>query len=142
MNNIKYNTKQRSIILDLLISNSEKHLTADEMLELLKANNTPVGKATLYRYLDMLVSVGDVRKYLLEERSSACFQYIDNEHKCQEHYHLKCLDCGKLIHFECEPLDKAAAEIDQKYHFVIDISKVIFYGQCMECYDKAHQENV
>lgn len=142
MNNIKYNTKQRSIILDLLISNSEKHLTADEMLELLKSNNTPVGKATLYRYLDMLVSVGEVRKYLLEERSSACFQYIDNEHKCQEHYHLKCLDCGKLIHFECEPLDKTAAEIDQKYHFVIDISKVIFYGQCMECYDRVHQENV
>lgn len=141
MNNIKYHTKQRSIILDLLQTHQEKHLTADEMLELLKQNNTPVGKATLYRYLDMLVSVGEVKKYYLEERC-ACFQYLDIKHFCQEHYHLKCLECGKLIHFECAPLDNATNEIDEKYHFIIDISKVIFYGQCYECFEKSHQENI
>ena len=69
--NRSYHTKQRSIILDLLKANQDRHLTAEEMLELLNQNHTPVSKATLYRYLDMLVSQNAVRKFIIDDQPSS-----------------------------------------------------------------------
>ena len=59
-----YNTKQKTIIIDMLKNNKNRHLTADEMLRILDDMHSPVGKATLYRFLDVLVSTGDLRKYI------------------------------------------------------------------------------
>ena len=92
--NRNYHTKQRSIILDLLKANQDRHLTAEEMLELFNQNQTPVSKATLYRYLDMLVSQNAVRKFIIDNQPSAGYQYIEEGDYCHEHFHLKCLECG------------------------------------------------
>ena len=54
-----YNTKQKNIIIDMLKNNKDRHLTADEMLKILDGLHSPVGKATLYRFLDVLVSTGE-----------------------------------------------------------------------------------
>ena len=42
-----YQTKQKTAIFSLLKEHSESHLTAEQMLTILKDENTPVGKATL-----------------------------------------------------------------------------------------------
>ena len=74
-----YNTKQKNIIVDMLKKNKNRHLTADEMLKILDEMDSPVSKATLYRFLDVLVSTGDLRKYITLEGEKACYQYIDEE---------------------------------------------------------------
>ena len=58
-----YSTKQRSVILDKMMLNKNHQYTAEELLHTLKNDNTPVGKATLYRYLDHLVQTGEVKKF-------------------------------------------------------------------------------
>ena len=62
-----YNTKQKNIIVDMLKKNKNRHLTADEMLKILDEMDSHVSKATLYRFLDVLVSTGDLRKYITLE---------------------------------------------------------------------------
>ncbi|HHU23775.1 MAG: transcriptional repressor [Bacilli bacterium] len=131
--NRNYHTKQRSIILDLLKANQDRHLTAEEMLELFNQNQTPVSKATLYRYLDMLVSQNAVRKFIIDNQPSAGYQYIEEGDYCHEHFHLKCLECGVLLHVECDEFDQY---IKEKYQFIIDQSKIIIYGTCHECSNK------
>lgn len=128
--NRNYHTKQRGIILDLLKTNQERHLSADEMMELLHQNHTPVSKATLYRYLDMLVSQNVVRKFIIEDQPGAAYQYIEEAESCHEHFHLKCLDCGLLLHVEYDEFDQY---IKDKYQFNVDQSKIIIYGECHEC---------
>ena len=75
----KYKTKQRENILNYLKQNKQNHITADQIIEHFKSTGTPIGKSTVYRYLDNLVTENIIRKYISQERGSACFQYIDNQ---------------------------------------------------------------
>ena len=47
-----YQTKQRNQILDCLIKNKDRHITADEIMNALNGEKPLVGKTTVYRYLD------------------------------------------------------------------------------------------
>lgn len=129
----QYRTKQRELILDYLIRNKEKHVTADMIINYFKYNGTPIGKSTVYRYLDMLVSENVIRKFTIEEGKSACYQYGTKNDKCTEHYHFKCNICGKLYHVNCDFMNEIKDHIYLEHKFIIDSSKTVFYGTCYEC---------
>ncbi len=127
-----YNTQQRELILGLLKENAGRHLTAEEIETMTRRGGKPVGKSTVYRYLDKLVSQGAVRKYIAEEGKSACYQYTGAA-PCKNHYHLKCSACGRLLHVECEFLDEVGAHVLEHHGFVLSEEKTILYGLCREC---------
>ncbi len=133
MTSQQYKTKQRELILNLLIENKNVHLTADEILDRLKFQGNAVGKSTVYRYLDRLVKQGLIRRYVLEEGTSSCYQYRDKTLPCDSHFHLKCLDCGKLVHLDCTFLQNIEEHVLQEHHFQIDNCKTVFYGICDQC---------
>lgn len=135
---MRYNTKQRELILKYLSESNGKHVKAEEILEYLKKNDTPVGKSTVYRYLDTLIEQELVRKYTVEEGQGACYQFVgDSKHKhCKEHYHLKCSQCGELFHVSCEAMDAINAHILKEHGFSVDNSKTVFYGVCKHCKNK------
>ena len=128
-----YNTKQKEKLISFLISNKNKHTNVQEISAYLSAEGTPVGTATIYRQLDKLVESGTVRKYNLDGKTGACYQYIDGASQCREHFHLKCLSCGKLIHLDCEHLSGIREHIAEHHGFIIDSSHTVFYGTCSEC---------
>lgn len=136
-----YNTKQKNIIIEMLQNNKNCHLTADEMLKILEEMNSPVSKATLYRFLDVLVSTGNLRKYITAEGEKACYQYIDEEEGCHEHYHLKCIECGKLIHMECHHIEKITDHVLKEHKFSVDPSRIVLYGICEECMGEMHEKD-
>lgn len=129
----KYTTKQKTEILNVLKENKDKHLTANQMLECLSQKNVDVSKATLYRYLDVLVKSGSILKYMTSGFDKACFQYAENGNICKNHFHLKCNNCGKIIHLECNEITKIIAHIEDKHDFLVDLGTVSFYGTCDEC---------
>lgn len=128
-----YKTKQKDQIMELLIKNKDHHLTADELMAALNQDKPGVGKTTVYRYLDKLVSQGVVRKYFFEEGKSACYQYMEQNRVCNEHYHLKCVDCGRLFHLECNYLSEMDSHIRNHHDFLVDHSKTVLYGHCSTC---------
>ena len=131
----KYNTRQRNLILKLLLENKDRPLTAEEMWDFLKQKDTPVGKATLYRYLEVLVAKGEVYRFIDVERFSAFYQYIDENINLENCFHLKCFNCGKIIPVECNMIDKLNKHIFNRHAFNVDASKTIFYGECNNCQD-------
>lgn len=126
-----YNTIQKSNIYDMLKANSSKHMTADEMLEILKQNNIEASRATLYRYLDQLVLSGEVRKFNISNQASACYQLIDED--CKEHFHLVCEKCGKLIHLDCNKVDSLIKHIEKEHDFKINKCNIVLSGLCKDC---------
>lgn len=126
-----YRTKQRALVLSLLQRAGDRHLTADEIARSLAEEGNPVGRTTVYRCLDRLVEQGAVRKFLLGEGESACYQYQSGE--CHSHYHLKCSRCGALLHLECSYLDGMAAHLREEHRFAIDPAKIVLYGLCDRC---------
>ena len=127
-----YRTRQRELILQFLMENRQRHLSAEEIGDYLRAQGSPVSRATIYRYLDRLTEQGKVRRYFLEEGTGACYQFSDGE-GCREHFHLKCLGCGKLFHVECDYLAQVQAHVYAHHQFTIDNTKTVLYGLCAAC---------
>lgn len=128
-----YNTKQKENLLAFLIRNKDKHITVQEISAYLSFEETPVGTATIYRQLDKLVEQGLVRKYILDSKTGACYQYIEGTDGCHEHYHLKCVSCGKLLHINCSCLSGINKHIYEHHGFTVDSSQTVFYGKCSVC---------
>ncbi len=127
-----YETKQSRLVYDYLKENSEKHFSAEDVYFALLNEGGKIGRTTVYRQLDRLVIEGKVRKFSAGDNEPCCYQFADCDH-CHNHYHLKCSGCGKLIHTECDFLDKLSAHIFQDHEFKIDGSKTVLYGICNEC---------
>ena len=128
-----YNTSQKEKLMDFLINSREKHTNVQEISAYLRSEGTPVGTATIYRQLDRLVEKGLVRKFVIDGKTGACYQYIENEKECREHFHLKCLGCGKLIHLSCGQLMDINQHIAEHHGFIVDPSQTVFYGRCAVC---------
>lgn len=135
-NDSGYKTRQKEKILDYLVRNKEKHTNVQEISAFLTAEGTPVGTATIYRQLDKLIDSGTVRRYNFDGKTGACYQYIENDSDCHEHFHLKCTVCGKLIHLNCERLSGIDRHIFEHHGFQIDPSQTVFYGKCSDCAEK------
>ena len=136
-----YKTKQREYILAFLQNSEGRHITVAELVRHLQDNATPVGTATVYRTLEQLVEEGMVRKYVLDGKSSACYQFLSDEpHLCQEHFHLKCTCCGRLFHVSCDYLNQLGEHLLEHHGFVIDHTKTVLYGLCADCAAKEQKE--
>ena len=134
-----YQTKQGAQLLDYLKSHAGRHITAAELIHALAENGTPMGAATVYRRLEKLEAEGLVRRFALDDRGSACWQYIDPDAPaadCHAHFHLKCTACGELYHLDCDHLHEIAAHVAADHGFAIDPSRTVFYGVCADCTEK------
>lgn len=131
MNNLKsYQTKQKNIIKELFINNPDKHFTVEQIL--LEINNgvTSVSKATLYRALDNLVSLGEVIKFNLDGMCS-CYLYNNKEHS--EQIHLKCEECGNVFHIDSKVVKGIDSKLMKECGFLIDNKRTMLYGVCDSC---------
>ena len=132
MSDTGYRTKQRQVILSYLMEHASLHLTVDDVYDALKKQGETVGKTTVYRHMEKLVTTGKVRKYHIEGGTSACYQY-NGEETCHEHFHLKCISCGKLIHLDCEFMRGIDTHIFEHHGFRVDNRQTVLYGVCSGC---------
>jgi len=127
-----YKTKQREILLEILKSQSDRHLTVKDIMKELRSKEVNVGQTTVYRYLDKLVSSGELRKYQAHDGLSTCYQYA-GDGNCHNHYHFMCVNCGELTHLECKHIDSLANHVFDEHEFTVDCFKTVFYGICKNC---------
>ncbi len=128
-----YSTRQKEELLDAIKQLDDSHFTVDELFFRLHQQGCSIGKTTVYRQLENLMQQGIVRKYLIDPNQAACYQYVENEKDCQQHFHLKCVRCGRLLHLDCRELCDISDHVQKEHHFRIDHSKTVFYGICDQC---------
>ena len=133
MRSTDYKTKQKELILNFFIENKDKHLTAAQVVRHLNTRDENVSTTTVYRCLEKLVKNGCVRKYFLDDKSGACYQYIEDNKCCHEHFHLKCIECGKLLHLDCNHMQSLNEHILHHHGFLVDNSRTVLYGICDKC---------
>jgi len=137
-----YKTKQQELLFSYLREMQGQHFTAEDVRNHFDKKNISIGIATIYRQLEKLVAEGKIQKYFIDEHSAACFEYLGEgcSHQ-EEHFHLKCDICGKLIHLECEELATIKGHLESDHGFVLNPLKTVFYGICTECASKQKEEN-
>ncbi len=129
-------TKQRMVVLKALASCEDKHLTAEEIYEIVKADFPEIGLATVYRTIQLLVELDLVESIQLGDGyvryEIGKFQGEETHH----HHHLICLECGKIISFRDDLLDELEARIMESASFQVINHEVKLYGYCKECLEK------
>jgi len=125
-----YSTKQKCEIIEIIRDFGDKHFTAEEVKQKIQNAGGTVGISTVYRNLDKLVKEGTLQKYASMTGESACYRMAGS---CCEHFHLKCISCGKLEHLSCAHLEVISEHVLTEHGFSIDASRTVFYGLCREC---------
>lgn len=127
-------TPQRRAIVDTIIVNKGKHLTAEEIYDEVKIACPEIGLATVYRTILLLEEMGIVYKLDLND---GCSRYeLAHINETHRHHHLVCNNCGKVIEVEDDLLEDLELQIEKVYKFKILDHSVKFFGVCDCCGEK------
>ncbi|AIS52336.1 ferric uptake regulation protein Fur [Thermoanaerobacter kivui] len=126
-------TTQRRVILDVIMENREKHLSSEEIYDLVKGKYPEIGLATVYRTLQLFEGLGIIYKLNFDDGRSRYELYHDENH---QHHHLICLKCGTVIEMEGDLLENLEEAIEQTKDFEIVDHNVKFFGYCSKCRSK------
>jgi len=124
-------TPQRKIIIQAFFDNMEKHLSAEDVFNIVSQDHPEIGLATVYRTLDLLAELGILKKMNFGDNK---FRYEfcpekDNHH----HHHLICLNCNKVIEFEDDLLESLEALIAKRIGFHVVDHQLKVFGFCKNC---------
>ena len=130
-------TNQRLLVLQVLAENKDRHLTAEDIYELVKEDYPEIGLATIYRTVQLLLEMQLVDRINLDD---GCVRYeigetLDSTLK-HHHHHLICKTCGKVLPFKDDLLDELERHIEEETGFHVLDHELKFYGQCSECRKK------
>ena len=126
-----YKTKQKKQLAEFFKNNTSKQLSVNEIVMGVCPNGT--GKSTVYRLISKMVEDGLLIRLRGDDGKSILYQYAGEGTGCAEHFHLKCTECGKLIHLDCDLFDKVGNHIKEEHQFIIDTKKTVLYGLCTDC---------
>ncbi len=117
-------TPQREIVIRIFQEAGDKHLSAEDVFEILQRKNEDVSLATTYRTLRMLVKMNILRELDFAE-SHKHYELIDAD--APPHHHIICLNCNKTIEFEDEMVNELGKRIAAKYGVeIVDMQFQIF----------------
>ncbi len=119
-------TPARMAVLQV-IDDEHAHLNPNDVLEHARRIYPKLGRATVYRTLELLTELGILRPIYMGESTP---RFIRAE---GGHHHLVCNDCGEIIEFdECMAGD-LTQKLQERFGFEIDSHLLEFYGRCRDC---------
>ncbi len=122
-------TQQREAIAQAVFSSSG-HLSVEEIESTLRGGSERIGKATIYRTLDLLV-----KSKLVEEHDfgEGFKRYEHRLSRQPVHEHLICLECGSVTEFRSEEVEKVESRVAREYGFEPSRHRLEIYGLCKDC---------
>ncbi len=120
-------TPQRLVIASAL-TGTNKHLSVEDIHQIVRQKNPKIGLATVYRTLNLLKGKGLIEEHRFNDEFSR-YELRSGTH----HDHLICIECESVIEFD-QPViehlqDLAAAE----KNFTIVSHRLQIYGICENC---------
>jgi Fur family ferric uptake transcriptional regulator len=119
----------REAVLSLL---DRQHcaLSAFDIEEALRTGDRAVARASVYRILEQLESLGLVQR-VETGQATVLYEPVRGEH--QHHHHLVCDRCGKLFPFADEELEKTIGKLSRRVPFEVSDHEVVLHGACDAC---------
>ena len=124
------NTRPRRLIEERLIelADSGADFTIDDLWQMLRQDDTRMGRATVYRAVEMLFGMG-----LLDR-----IEFADGTHHYRvcggtHHHHLTCTQCHRVVEVHiCLPVDQFAS-VGKQTDFTIEGHSITLFGRCPSC---------
>ncbi|MEM1415666.1 MAG: Fur family transcriptional regulator [Myxococcota bacterium] len=116
-------TAQRRLVTDLFFR-SNGHLSIEDLLGRVREADPKVGYATVYRTLKLLKESGLAYERNFGDGVSRYEVALEDEH----HDHLICLDCGRIVEFENEEIERLQEELAARHGFQLKRHTHELYG--------------
>lgn len=119
-------TAQRIAVLQALSGNP--HARADDLTEAVRNEIGAISKQAVYDTLALLTEKGIIRR-IQPAGSPARFE----DRVGDNHHHLVCRVCGRLIDVPCAVGDAPCLIASDDGGFEIDEAEVVYWGRCPDC---------
>ena len=122
-------TQQREAVAQVVFS-TPGHLSVEEIEQRLRQGAERIGKATIYRTLDLLVQ----SKLVEEHDFGEGFKRYEHRLSRQPiHEHLICLECGSVTEFRSDEVRQVEQRVAAEYGFAPARHRLEIYGLCRDC---------
>lgn len=120
-------TTQRQLVASAL-HEAGRTVSAAELFAGLRGNNPRIGRATVFRTLDLLVEMGLAQRF---EGDGHVYLYTS----CApiHHHHLVCRVCGGTTDIDDAEVDALIRSVRRRHDFALDHASLDFYGTCSSC---------
>ena len=123
----KRSSKREQIVNVFL--RQEGHLSADDLVDLIRREDQRISRATVYRTLQWMVDAGIARKVDFGEGR---FRF-EHSYRQPRHFHLICKTCHRSFEFLSSDIESLVEEVATARSFTPTQSVVQIYGTCDEC---------
>ncbi len=118
-------TNQRRAIARAFFE-SEGHPNIDELYTRIRAQHPRIGQATVYRTLKLLVESGLAEQSRFGDGTTR----YEAHHVGEHHDHLICTDCGYILEFRNDEIERLQDQIASEHGFGVTDHKMVIYATC------------
>ncbi len=122
-------TQQREAVAEVVFA-GQGHLSVDEIEAQLRDRGERIGKATIYRTLEMLVKSGLVEEHDFGEGFKR-YEHLFGQKPVREH--LVCTECGKVTEIHSSELVRVQEDEARRHGFQPARYRLQIYGLCAAC---------
>lgn len=122
-------TQQREAVADVVFS-STGHLSVEDIEAALKGQGERIGKATIYRTMEILVRSGLVEEHDFGEGFKR-YEHLFGQQPIHEH--LICTNCSRVIEFQSPQVVRLQEETARQHGFLPTRHRLEIYGICAHC---------
>jgi Fur family transcriptional regulator, ferric uptake regulator len=119
----------RTVVVEALAGHSCT-VTVLELEEELRQRDVRVGRASVYRALEVLEELSLVQRFEAA-RGTASYERIDPSG--HHHHHAICRRCGRMEPFEDRGLEQAIGQVAKEVPFEVAEHDVVLRGLCDRC---------
>ena len=111
-----------------LVAARDGHFTAADLVSEARARHPSIGRATVFRALDVFAALGIVERVDLPEGGHA-YVACDPTH----HHHAICTGCGRSQDIEDLGLGEFLGDVGRRLGFRISAHRLELFGLCADC---------
>lgn len=119
-------TPPRRAVLEVFAEGCS-HLSPEDVLARARRAHPRVGRATVYRTLELLTKLGITRP-LYGKDGRSVFTRIEHGHQ-----HVVCSRCDRVVELEARAFTRLAREVARSTGFSVQSQLLEFYGLCRKC---------
>ena len=121
-------TSQRETILRAFLA-AGKHITVDELFNIIKQKNPDIGYATVHRNLKLMSACGIADEIKVGTEKTRFEPKFNQEH----HDHLICMKCGRFFEVTDKQIEILQDKLARENNFIPVRHKLEIYGICRRC---------
>lgn len=121
-------TDARRAVVEL-IAQRNGHFTAADLIDAARTSRLDIGRATIFRALDLLLEVGVVERLDLPTGEHA---YVACE-PAAHHHHVVCSSCGRSAEIDDAGLRTVVDDVARRTGYAVDTHRLELFGTCPAC---------